>query len=352
MDVLLNDSLQSSNEATAQAQFPTPSRAHVQTWGSNQPSSLPSPSPDFMNPNYWQQRISQQMGIPMAISTTPGAAAHTTPLPVSNRGTQTSPFARLPSQPPANLQQHSSQRPSSASGSLKRKRVTIKTERDYDGSIPSSTPRSHERPHQPAETHPRTPQEESVTGQLVQMGFTNRREILTRYRAMSSGDPTSPPPSVDEVMLALVTAREEAEEARKMDEARLQSERTRKQEAAALRAANERRFQERLEEASLHELPSNPDFFPRSWILAKVLQTLQQAGIGNFGRGKQKLLRLLKLEKRARQWYGKDLPKAYFVVEVCDRIKNCNHLSESAMGRILEKESDSLERGMYTLKGK
>ena len=169
---------------------------------------------------------------------------------------------------------------------------------------------------------------------------------------MSSENPTSPPPAADDVMMALVLAREEANEARKMDEARLQSERTRKQEAAALRAANERRFTERLEEASLHSLLNDSDFFPRSWILSKVLETLEQSGIGNFGRGKRKLLHLLKLEKRSRQWYGKDLPKAYFIVEVCDRIKNCNHLSESAMCKILEKESVSLERAMYTLKGK
>jgi hypothetical protein len=70
---------------------------------------------------------------------------------------------------------------------------------------------------------PRDPDERMALGQLQQMGFSDNREMLASYRQLREKN-NGKAPDVNDVMLDLIHQREESEEARKMDGARMLSE--------------------------------------------------------------------------------------------------------------------------------
>ena len=196
---------------------------------------------------------------------------------------------------------------------------------------------------------PRTPLEIKLLMELQQMGFQDRSEVLNAIRhftektngnSNSGNDSGSAgatdnggPVTSDEVMMWIITQREELEEAKKMDLARLQSEALRKEQA-------ERRKQEkenRLESASLDDL--GQAIFPNSWVLklmksaarsdngdrncgsvySLVEQAIQQTLKDNNGGNaecstalKNILIELLQYEQDARKWYNCLMPRAYF----------------------------------------
>jgi hypothetical protein len=177
-----------------------------------------------------------------------------------------------------------------------------------------------------------TPQEHQLLAELLQMGFPNRPEILNGIR--QSGGTTS-----DQVMMWIVTQREEVEEARKMDQARLRSEELRKEQS-------ERRLQtvkQRLESATVTDLYQ---IFPDSWILKRIaspdrLQTMAE---------KNTLIRLLQFEQNARQWYGTNLPSYYFH-DLTNRMLATHTSAGRGCGRIdwLSSECERLESALYKL---
>ena len=183
------------------------------------------------------------------------------------------------------------------------------------------------------------PLEQRLLSELQQMGFQDREEVIAAIRhctnrnkyngsngGNSSGSHTNGGAAgvnvvnttSDDVMMWIITQREEAEEARKMDEARLRSEQLRREQA-------ERREQQektRLDSATLKDLEQ--DLFPRSWILRNLsttadgnrnesIRNLLAVSVGrNENRSlKKELITLLKMEKDARKWY-KDMPGPYF----------------------------------------
>jgi hypothetical protein len=173
--------------------------------------------------------------------------------------------------------------------------------------------------------HPQTPQEHQLLGELLQMGFPDRREILTGIRqSMCNNNNTT---SADQVMMWIVSQREEAEEARKMDEARLRSEALRHEQAERCASS----VQERL--ASANTIQDLSSVFGDSWMLHGLdddrLQTLLKDNPQSFKR-------FLTLEQKTRQWYGHKLPSYYF----SDLIKT---------NLIVDAECERLEAALYKL---
>jgi hypothetical protein len=168
---------------------------------------------------------------------------------------------------------------------------------------------------------PRNPMEMNLLVQLSQMGFTNRREILESIRA---------------------------EEARNMDEARLQSEQARKEDAQRRRSLIYNNVEEKLKTASMDDWRRTTGMFPDSWILNEntcydFLSALIQDKDTLL---KCKLMALLKLEKKAKQWYGKVLPRGYFERCVTERLILAT--ADSMTGK-LQNEVNALEVAMFQL---
>jgi hypothetical protein len=162
---------------------------------------------------------------------------------------------------------------------------------------PDATPKDHD--------------ELSVCAQLQQnCGFTDSYEMLSSYRRLKTANYV---PTVDDVMIDIITAREEASEAQKMDEARRQSEQSRKEEAKKRRDQIQHDRQVKLESATFADLGQL--YFPHSWILHGTAAGRLQYSITACGSTtplKQALSQLLELELKARKWYGPTLPAAYF----------------------------------------
>jgi hypothetical protein len=222
---------------------------------------------------------------------------------------------------------------------------------------------------------PRNPMEMNLLVQLTQIGFSNRREILENIRSLMADGGTSnsdsdgflshqqQPPSVDTVMVAMITQREEAEEARKMDEARLQSEQARKEDARRRRSLIHNNAEETLKTASMDDWRGRQDMFPDSWILNEnacyaLLASLLIHNDNDILQLKGKLMALLKLEKKAKQWYGQVLPRGYFARCVTTRlmqattgdvmIKN-DTMAGKSMATTLRNEVDALQVAMFQL---
>jgi len=190
--------------------------------------------------------------------------------------------------------------------------------------------------------------EMNLMAQLQQMGFADRREILSTIRRLIETNPEHPP-TPDAVMIDIVTQREEAEEARKMDEARLQSEQARKEDARKRRKELEEQFEQRLRAADLQVWSSEVEMFPDSWILSSPARTVLAPMVAQAESLKFKLLELLKLEKKARKWYGVALPYGYFGFELADRL--VERTTVNAMTTQIQEEVAKLESGMYNLSG-
>jgi hypothetical protein len=195
---------------------------------------------------------------------------------------------------------------------------------------------------------PRNPMEMSLLVQLSQMGFTNRREILESIRELASNASPSQPPSVDSVMVAMITQREEAEEARNMDEARLQSEQARKEDAQRRRSLIYNNVEEKLKTASMDDWRRTNGMFPDSWILNENIcyDSLSAVIQDKDTLLKCKLMALLKLEKKAKQWYGKVLPRGYFARCVTERLIQA---TAASMNGKLQNEVNALEVAMFQL---
>lgn len=197
------------------------------------------------------------------------------------------------------------------------------------------------------ECTPLTLAEKHAVGELQQMAFTDPREILTSFRKLLRDNNAGRPPSVDEIMIDLITQREEAEEARKMDAARLMSEQARKGDAAQRREEIQRELQAAMEHCRMDEWLQNSQMFTRSWILRGSAKGVLQLRIGKSKTPlKCKLIELLKLERDARKWY-KEMPRSYFARLVTQRLVGC-HTTDSMLAHV-QREIDTLTRVMFIM---
>lgn len=197
------------------------------------------------------------------------------------------------------------------------------------------------------DSNPRNESERALLGSMQTMGFNCRREVLASVRRLQ--DQSNHFPSADEIMIDIVTQREEAEEARKMDEARLASEQSRKEEARRRRMAIEQQNEEILRSQSISRWRNDPKLFANSWLLSSHIYSHLSKICEKSMDVKAELLKFLKLEKKARKWYHSTLPSKYFSIEVANRLAS---LSETAMKVHLVQETNTVESAMFQLSGK
>ncbi|KAL7481806.1 hypothetical protein ACHAW6_007486 [Cyclotella cf. meneghiniana] len=220
---------------------------------------------------------------------------------------------------------------------------------------------------------PRDYRESAIVESLRNMGFTDMREMLSGIRATSTdaeqGCVFLPhqwnfQQQAEAAMMWIVNQREEAAEAKKLDEARVSSEMAERAMKESRREENERR----LKCATLKDLFGSVElgsgdvtskFFPCSMLLKNVEVRKILHAIGN-GPGKDESIRLLQLEVKAKKWYGTVLPFAHFRYDVCPRFekwskkfisssKGLDSSSTSVLIKKVAKESKKLEQGMYNL---
>jgi hypothetical protein len=239
-------------------------------------------------------------------------------------------------------------------------------ENDNNNNDPNSAKPPEEQDEEDESRRPQNATEVSILAQLQAFGFSDAREVLEGVRRLTAKNTNNAPPSVDDVMVDLVTQREELEHAKQMDEARLASEALRKDEARRRRESIAAELKERRLEAPLQEWLK--DFFCNSWILSsrsayEVLDKCMMSNDSNSCSGEQAttsstttttgfrdaLFELLDTEKNSRQWYG-TLPRAYYTVLVCTRLVNAGENSETLTKQLVA-ESETLKKVLLTLSG-
>jgi len=234
---------------------------------------------------------------------------------------------------------------------------------------------------------PRDMREMSLVGQMKAMGFTDQREILAGLRhvekkkrevgavsGMGGGGMTTMLDSathVEEAMMWIVAQREESDEARKMDLVRITSEQHDRSEEERRRKDIDRR----LEEASLEDIVgvdgstdgggyakhSRSKFFHFSILLRSPMVRSIFLSIST-PKAKRELIRLLKLEQKASQWYGSVLPWAYFTYVAAGRIESWaedvagtkpssdpSDVSAQDVAALIHNEACTLERALFVL---
>lgn len=191
------------------------------------------------------------------------------------------------------------------------------------------------------DTRPKNPQEQQMIQQLQQMGFTDVREMLTGIRHVTCQQQQQFLASqVENVMMWIVSQREEAEEAKKLDAARARSEALRAEQARLRKQA----AHERLWGSTMGDWISESDLFRGSVVLKEARECLETHVFDDAER-KKKLIRFLELEKKARKWYGNSVPWCY----LCDLCAKWKPLSAEELVKSIDKEATALETAMYSL---
>lgn len=233
------------------------------------------------------------------------------------------------------------------------------------------------------DVRPRDPREWSMASQLRGMGFMDMREILNGLRhveaerggALATMDTSE---QVEAAMMWIVTQREETEEARKLDEARIISEATLLEEERRKRESEQHVQDGTLDDIIGKEISETEEsggsvssaLFPASVVLQsmKVRRMFRTICMPKVGRenpeGKQEVIRYLNLEKKARKWYGTVVPWAYFRHVASPRIESWksdrsvtgNSKRQKVRGSSgrdliakLRNERVNLEKALYTL---
>lgn len=174
------------------------------------------------------------------------------------------------------------------------------------------------------------PVESRIMGQLQQMGFTDKKEMIEAIRRAVEKAGDGDAPTSEQVMMDIVTAREEGDEAKKMDEARKRSEQTNQEESQRLRDKRKQDNQQLVLDATFEQLrnPTGAEnhklMFPESWLMRHEECVNLLTGVANekkYLEAKKVLIEILKLEKNCKNWYkAGDLPKYYFTFEVGKRL--------------------------------
>lgn len=182
-----------------------------------------------------------------------------------------------------------------------------------------------------------TPHESMLFSQLVQMQFTEAeiRDIFTRL-----GPTALAGASVDSVMCELIAVREAEAEAAELDKARRLSEQDKEGEQKRRRDRRE----EELLQADCTEW--RHVWFPESWILPMWSKEIVDRVIQQNSAVKKKVISLLQLEQKARQWYGSQLPKGYFTTAIGQPLSMC---SIADWPNQLQAHVQTLQYHMFTL---
>ena len=307
---------------------------------------------------YIQDDISQSMGFGGARSSNASlnaAASLVLPNDASVAGLKRPANPRLAANNNAKQQKHNS--------------VIVKKEPYHHTTSTNSNSLSHEEDGD----RPRDVRESSLVEIMRNMGFTDNREILSGIRAVAAqreevsitATGLSSQDHVEAAMMWIISQREEQDEARKEDEARFSSERV---DAEMMQRRKEEREIEMMN-ADLQDLFGSVEediaisskFFPHSVILqsgtvkqifATILSVNDSAKATH---ARKEVLRYLKLEKKATDWYGRVLPYSFFQYSAKSRFESWTekllqpHNSSDQISLQLTKECDDLERALYNL---
>jgi hypothetical protein len=191
---------------------------------------------------------------------------------------------------------------------------------------------------------------ESILPELLAMGFTDRAEILATICRLTESAALV---TAEAVMVDIISQREEAEEARKMDQARLLSEQARKADSKQRRQMIEEDLQNTRQSLSWNDWLERRDMFPDSWILRlSALRVALERLIQSDRAVKHNFVSLLMLEKKSFQWYGKVLPGAFFRNVLPERLLLPLDATTGVAGclaRTLDTQVKELEFHMYSL---
>ena len=220
---------------------------------------------------------------------------------------------------------------------------------------------------------PRDFRESNMVSNLRGMGFTDTTEILTALRAVAAqreevsiisaatshnnagngSNGWSSQEQTEAAMMWIVQQREEVEEAKKLDEARISSE----QADMATEHSRKQTMELELKNSDMVSLLGSVDndieirskHFPYSALLCdqSVKRVLSIASSDSSG--KDQVIRLLNLEKKARKWYGTVLPFSYFSYCLRPRIECLLSAESNVICQKLSNESDIIEKAMFTL---
>lgn len=217
---------------------------------------------------------------------------------------------------------------------------------------------------------PRDVRETSLLETMRNMGFTDDREILSGIRAVAAQREEvsivaaagwSSQDHVEAAMMWIISQREEQDEARKEDEARVSSERVdaevmqRRKEAREIEMMNSD-LQDLLGSVD-EEIVMSSKYFPNSVLLqsGKVKQIFATISSVNDSikatHARKAVLRYLKLEKKATDWYGHVLPYSFFHYSAKSRfesMQNSNGANDQICQQLLQ-ECDDLEKALYNL---
>lgn len=199
---------------------------------------------------------------------------------------------------------------------------------------------------------PRDVREMSLLGQLRTMGFADQREMLAGLRHVmkdGAGEYLDSGTILENAMMWIISQREETEEAKKMDAVRIMAENEQLEEERRRKEA-----ERKLEDAPIEDLvgaaaaaaaaegQDNGAAAAASGVAQAATPSKLKAGRSKYfhfsillrsplvrsvflsiacPEAKRELVRLLRLEQKANQWYGSVLPWAYFTYIATSRIE-------------------------------
>lgn len=191
---------------------------------------------------------------------------------------------------------------------------------------------------------PQTPMDHALIQRLNQMGFHDKHELYNSIDRLVEKNNANILPSADAVMFDIISVRQDLEEAKIMDQARLQSEQLRKEEARRRRQLTQQQFECILQTSDIQRWKADSSMFPRSWLLSdsNIVALFQQ--MSSNPTDKLNLLELLKLEKEAYKWYGSCLPKHYFLDRVIPQMMQSTDLPS-----LVRETISTLQKAFYSL---
>jgi hypothetical protein len=203
---------------------------------------------------------------------------------------------------------------------------------------------------------PQTPFESHIVNSLRQMGCTDVQEIMSSLRYVQRQNPTIGGDSlVDTTLMHIVQQREERDEAKKMDEARIQSEqillveRTDKPQDIAY-----------TNDEMLGFGGSKSIQFPKSHLLQSQKVKILFHTIVRMNGDDGIIRELLEIENKANKFYGDKLPEPFFRHILCNKIERWHDdslgqktvLSDDGLSDLIDKmkkEFHVIQNSIYSL---
>jgi hypothetical protein len=228
---------------------------------------------------------------------------------------------------------------------LRYEQVKIKQEPKYEDNDENDEPKNV------VEVH--------ISNTLRQMGFQNMQEIMTSMRKIQSDHPmVGGEILIDMIMMHIVQQREEREESRKMDEARIQSEQTRIVRETEFCRAGCNGIVYSIDELLGIEKIENWAFKDSFLLKSFKVKNLFYELIHEKTNYRLPVQKLLTIEKKSRKWYG-DTTEAFFghiltekIEEWYDELCNSTGAVDVVRNKIvqrLEAEISHIEHELYMI---